>query len=88
MKIAARHCLLRRICSQRKLIVMVLLVAVMTTVESASAQTFSVLHNFTGFQDGATPYAGVTIDAAGNLYGTTAAGGNANCDGGCGRSSS
>ena len=40
-------------------------------------QTFTVLHTFTGEQqDGASPYAGVTIDRAGNLYGTTAYGGS------------
>jgi uncharacterized repeat protein (TIGR03803 family) len=36
----------------------------------------SVLHNFSGGRDGATPNAGVTIDRAGNLYGTTALGGS------------
>jgi uncharacterized repeat protein (TIGR03803 family) len=41
----------------------------------AQAQTFSVLHNFTGGSDGGTPLAGFTIDTAGNLYGTTSAGG-------------
>lgn len=40
------------------------------------AQTYSVIHNFTGGGDGATPYSGVTIDGAGNLYGTTDAGGS------------
>ncbi len=35
-----------------------------------------VLHTFTGGGDGASPLAGVTMDAAGNLYGTTAGGGN------------
>jgi uncharacterized repeat protein (TIGR03803 family) len=43
---------------------------------SLRAQTaYTVIHNFTGGSDGATPYAGVTIDGAGNLYGTTYAGG-------------
>lgn len=37
----------------------------------ARAQTFTVLHAFTGLGDGFQPYAGVTIDQAGNLYGTT-----------------
>jgi uncharacterized repeat protein (TIGR03803 family) len=39
------------------------------------AQTFSVIHNFTGGADGANPYTGLTRDAAGNLYGTTLYGG-------------
>jgi uncharacterized repeat protein (TIGR03803 family) len=38
------------------------------------AQTFSVIHSFGG-QDGRTPYAGLTIDRAGNLYGATYGGG-------------
>ena len=46
-----------------------------------SAQTLSVLHNFSGGRDGANPYAGVTVDRAGNIYGTTSAGGNRG--GGC-----
>jgi len=43
--------------------------------QSAQAQTFKVLHTFTGGADGASPLAGVTMDEAGNLYGTTSAGG-------------
>jgi uncharacterized repeat protein (TIGR03803 family) len=35
----------------------------------------TVLHNFTGGDDGMTPEGGVVFDAAGNLYGTTAWGG-------------
>jgi hypothetical protein len=35
------------------------------------AQTFQVIHNFTGGVDGQEPNFGLTIDAAGNLYGTT-----------------
>jgi uncharacterized repeat protein (TIGR03803 family) len=42
---------------------------------SAQAQTFTVLYNFTGLPDGASPQAGLVRDAAGNLYGTTANGG-------------
>jgi uncharacterized repeat protein (TIGR03803 family) len=47
----------------------------------------SVLHRFTGGKGGAFPFSsGVIFDASGNLYGTTAGGGNLNdCEGGgCG----
>ena len=53
----------------------------------AQAQTFSVLHNFTGGADGAFPEAGLTIDARGNLYGTANQGGRGTCspeNAGCG----
>ncbi len=47
--------------------------------------TESVLHSFlTAGADGAGPYAGLTFDAAGNLYGTTVQGGSAACTDGCG----
>lgn len=45
-----------------------------------SAQTYTVLHNFTGGMDGANPQAGLTIDRGGNFYGTAAAGGQSNPD--------
>lgn len=53
---------------------------------AAQAQIFNVLYNFTGGQDGAHPNAGVTMDAAGNLYGTAKAGGDLTCNApqGCG----
>ena len=37
----------------------------------------TVLYSFTGGADGGNPYAGVIRDSAGNLYGTTSAGGTA-----------
>ena len=39
---------------------------------------FAVLHHFAGAPDGANPNAGLTLDGAGNLYGTTAQGGASN----------
>lgn len=41
----------------------------------AHAQTFAVIHNFTGASDGANPLAGFTLDGLGNLYGTASSGG-------------
>lgn len=38
---------------------------------SAQPQTFSVIHHFTGGADQNYPFAGLAMDAAGNLYGTT-----------------
>jgi uncharacterized repeat protein (TIGR03803 family) len=52
-----------------------LLVLLMTAIPT-QAQTFQVLHNFIGGRDGANPLDGLTIDRAGNLYGTASAGGN------------
>jgi uncharacterized repeat protein (TIGR03803 family) len=46
-----------------------------------SAGNEEVLYSFTGNADGATPSASLILDAAGNLYGTTAYGGN--FGGGC-----
>jgi uncharacterized repeat protein (TIGR03803 family) len=44
------------------------------------AQTFGVIHTFTGGADGASPYAGVLVGRDGNLYGTTVGGGGGSCD--------
>jgi len=41
----------------------------------AQAQTFAVLHAFTGAPDGAGPGGGLVLDASGNLYGITGGGG-------------
>ncbi|MGC9949501.1 MAG: choice-of-anchor tandem repeat GloVer-containing protein [Bryobacteraceae bacterium] len=45
-------------------------------LDTAGRET--VMYNFTGGADGGNPYAGVTLDPAGNLYGTTLNGGTAN----------
>jgi uncharacterized repeat protein (TIGR03803 family) len=44
--------------------------------------TESVLHSFTGGEDGGNPASGLIFDAAGNLYGTTDAGGCKGVNGG------
>ena len=54
------------------------------TDQPAQAQTFTVLHNFNNFPDGKYPKAGLTMDAAGNLYGTASQGGDPNCNNGDG----
>lgn len=51
------------------------LFAIALTFSTARAQTLTVLHTFTGVPDGREPVAGLTMDAAGNLYGTTYYGG-------------
>jgi uncharacterized repeat protein (TIGR03803 family) len=40
------------------------------------AQTYQVIHTFSGGGDGGNPVAGVTIDHAGNFYGTASTGGS------------
>jgi hypothetical protein len=45
---------------------------------SAAAQNFQVLQSFTGQADGAEPFATLIKGSGGDLYGTTAYGGNLN----------
>jgi uncharacterized repeat protein (TIGR03803 family) len=49
--------------------------AKVVTVPPSPTQSYRVIYNFTGGADGASPVAGLVIDAAGNLYGTTSGGG-------------
>ena len=69
----------------RPLIVLLVLVAAALPAQ-AQGYAEAVLHSFTGGTDGALPYSGLVLDAQGNMYGTTATGGNlADCSGnGCG----
>jgi hypothetical protein len=50
-------------------------IALLLFAAVAQAQTFQVLHSFSGGDDGANPEDGLTMDASGNLYGTASAGG-------------
>ncbi len=45
------------------------------TATPAQGQTFKVIHTFTGHGDGGWPSSGLTMDRAGNLYGTASGGG-------------
>lgn len=56
----------RSSCSLELMVALVLFVAM-----PAEAQTFTVLHSFTGGLDGGVPSSGLAVDVAGNLYGTT-----------------
>ena len=72
----ARHSTLTLDSSLRRLVVALTLVgALMFGAQLAQAQTFTVLHNFTGGLDGGSPYAGLSAGRGGTLYGTTSAGG-------------
>src|SRR5271166_4295834 len=61
-----------------------LIALTVATTQPTQAQTYKVIYNFTGGGDGATPWAGVTLDKAGNLYGTTYYGGGGPCNDGYG----
>ena len=66
------------------LAVVFLLTVLVTSAAEAQTQTFRVIHNFTAGLDGTAPYAGLTIDKRGNLYGTTYYGGGGPCNDGYG----
>jgi uncharacterized repeat protein (TIGR03803 family) len=57
-------------------LVAALITILLSIVRVVPAQTYSVLHSFTGEHDGSHPLSGLVMDRAGNLYGTTSTGGN------------
>jgi uncharacterized repeat protein (TIGR03803 family) len=59
----------------------IVFVLMVVPTQAAQAQTYKVLYNFSGGQGGAAPAAGLTMDKAGNLYGTTRQGGGSGCGG-------
>ena len=69
-----KHESMSAICELVLAFALVVGVAVVATPRM-QAQTFNVLYNFTNASDGASPVAGLTIDKAGNLYGTAQSGG-------------
>lgn len=56
-------------------VVAMLAVVLVVLMGTALGQTYNVIHDFAGGQDGATPMAGLAMDQSGNLYGTAAHGG-------------
>jgi uncharacterized repeat protein (TIGR03803 family) len=69
--------LLRRI-GPKVLLVAAVISLLSIALRTANAQTLTTLYSFTGGADGGSPYFGdLVLDAKGNLYGTTFAGGNA-----------
>jgi len=50
-------------------------VLTIVATQSAEGQTFTVLHSFNGGDDGGHPLSGLTMDRAGNFYGTASDGG-------------
>jgi|SRR5271165_1682423 len=57
---------------------LILIAFAVLVLPMAKAQTFEVIHSFTGGAGGANPWAGLTIDKQGNLYGTAINGGSSN----------
>ena len=65
----------RRVLLAKPFTLVLVLASSLVLVQSTRAQSFHVIHNFTGGTDGANPLNGLTIGAAGYMYGTTSAGG-------------
>jgi len=57
------------------LTVAIIFVLTIAATPVAQAQTFTVIHNFSSGNDGANPRGGLSMDRAGNLYGTAGSGG-------------
>lgn len=53
--------------------------AVLLVSSSSAASDYAVLYNFNGGNDGGNGATALTFDSAGNAYGTTVTGGNADC---------
>ena len=66
---------IRRVMKSAALTVAALFAAAILSATPVQAQTLTVLHTFTGGLDGGRPIGTLTMDRAGNLYGTASKGG-------------
>jgi uncharacterized repeat protein (TIGR03803 family) len=65
-----------RFCPAIAALAIAIVLALITVVpQVAQAQTYKVIHNFTGGNDGSYPQSGLALDQGGNLYGTASVGG-------------
>jgi uncharacterized repeat protein (TIGR03803 family) len=74
---------MKRFCATISRVLAAAAIAATLTV-AASAQTETILHSFTGGNDGGSPQGALIFDSKGNLYGTTSGGGQSSSCGGCG----
>ena len=72
-----------RLPSIKSLLRIALSLSILTSGSLAQTK-FTVLYNFRGVPDAASPWAAVTLGSNDTLYGTTAGGGTGSCGGGCG----
>jgi uncharacterized repeat protein (TIGR03803 family) len=76
--LAAQEMSVLRKVARLRLIALFSLVAAAASGPAGAATGFSTLYSFQGAADGGNPVAGLIMDAAGNLFGTTSGGGASN----------
>ena len=68
----------------RSLMPLILILSLALTNHARAGPTEHVLHGFPRVGGGFDPASSLVLDASGNLYGTSQAGGSSNCSSGCG----
>ena len=74
----------RKSCPKTIMVVAILAIALALAPSAWANPKYKVLYDFQGGKDGAGPISSLTLDAAGNLYGVTATGGEGCTPWGCG----